>query len=86
MSPSCCATGSTKLLNRPRPSSSARRCHPTCRSRRWFGAKDQTLQSSHIAYMARLGGERDMLLAEVEVKTDRHDQPLAAAAVDILGG
>ncbi|MGZ5909496.1 MAG: maltose alpha-D-glucosyltransferase [Reyranella sp.] len=43
---------------------------PYLQKRRWFGAKDQTLQSSHIAYMARLGGERDMLLAEVEVKTD----------------
>ena len=27
------------------------------------------MQASHIAYTARLGGERDMLLAEVEVKT-----------------
>jgi maltose alpha-D-glucosyltransferase/alpha-amylase len=43
---------------------------PYLQKRRWFGAKDQILQSSHIAYMARLGGERDMLLAEVEVKTD----------------
>jgi maltose alpha-D-glucosyltransferase/alpha-amylase len=43
---------------------------PYLQKRRWFGAKDQALQSAHIAYMARLGGERDMLLAEVEVKTD----------------
>ena len=43
---------------------------PYLQKRRWFGAKDQILQSSRIAYTARLGGERDMLLAEVEVKTD----------------
>ena len=43
---------------------------PYLQKRRWFGAKDQALQSSHIAYTAQLGGERDMLLAEVEVKTD----------------
>ncbi len=42
---------------------------PYLQKRRWFGAKDQLLQSAHIAYMARLGGERDTLLAEVEVKT-----------------
>jgi maltose alpha-D-glucosyltransferase / alpha-amylase len=43
---------------------------PYLQKRRWFGAKDQILQSSHIAYTAQLGGEHDMLLAEVEVKTD----------------
>jgi maltose alpha-D-glucosyltransferase/alpha-amylase len=43
---------------------------PYLQKRRWFGAKDQALQASHIAYTARLGGEREMLLAEVEVKTD----------------
>ena len=43
---------------------------PYLHKRRWFGAKDQILQSAHIAYTARLGGERDMLLAEIEVKTD----------------
>jgi maltose alpha-D-glucosyltransferase/alpha-amylase len=42
---------------------------PYLQKRRWFGAKDQTLQSAHIAYLAQLGGERDLLLAEVEVKT-----------------
>lgn len=43
---------------------------PYLQKRRWFGAKDQALQSAHIAYLAQLGGERDLLLAEVEVKTD----------------
>src|SRR5712692_10430951 len=43
---------------------------PYLQKRRWFGAKDQALQASHIAYTARLGGEREMLLAEIEVKTD----------------
>ncbi len=42
---------------------------PYLLKRRWFGAKDQTLQSAHIAYTAPLGGERDVLLSEVEVKT-----------------
>jgi maltose alpha-D-glucosyltransferase/alpha-amylase len=37
--------------------------------RRWFGAKDQTLQSAHIAYLAQLGDDRDLLLSEIEVKT-----------------
>ena len=38
--------------------------------RRWFGAKDRTLQSARIAYTAPLGGERELLLSEIEVKTD----------------
>jgi maltose alpha-D-glucosyltransferase/alpha-amylase len=42
---------------------------PYLQKRRWFGAKDQTLQGAHIAYLAQLGGERDLLLSEVEVKT-----------------
>jgi maltose alpha-D-glucosyltransferase/alpha-amylase len=62
---------------------------PYLQKRRWFGAKDQTLQSSHIAYMARLGGERDMLLAEVEVKTDgtisRWQLPLSISWEDESG-
>ncbi len=43
---------------------------PYLQKRRWFGAKDQKLQSSQIAYLAPLDGERDLLLAEIEVKTD----------------
>jgi maltose alpha-D-glucosyltransferase/alpha-amylase len=62
---------------------------PYLQKRRWFGAKDQTLQSSHIAYMARLGGERDILLAEVEVKTDgvisRWQLPLSISWEDESG-
>jgi len=43
---------------------------PYLQKRRWFGAKDRTLKSSHIAYTARLGGDRDLLLAEIEVETE----------------
>jgi maltose alpha-D-glucosyltransferase/alpha-amylase len=43
---------------------------PYLQKRRWFGAKDRVLQSSAIAYTMPLGGERDLLLAEIEVKTD----------------
>ena len=43
---------------------------PYLQKRRWFGAKDRVLQSSTIAYTVPLGGERDLLLAEIEVKTD----------------
>src|SRR5260370_952986 len=42
---------------------------PYLLKRRWFGAKDQALQSSRMAYLAPLVGDRGMLLAEVEVKT-----------------
>ena len=42
---------------------------PYLLKRRWFGAKDQVLQSAHIAYLAPLGGDREVLLAEVEVQT-----------------
>jgi maltose alpha-D-glucosyltransferase/alpha-amylase len=39
--------------------------------RRWFSAKDQRLESAHIAYMTRLpGAEREVLLAEVETRID----------------
>jgi maltose alpha-D-glucosyltransferase / alpha-amylase len=38
--------------------------------RRWFAAKDQSLQSARIAYLARLpGGDRELLLSELEVRT-----------------
>jgi maltose alpha-D-glucosyltransferase/alpha-amylase len=39
--------------------------------RRWFSAKDQKLESAHIAYMTRLpGADREVLLAEVETRID----------------
>jgi maltose alpha-D-glucosyltransferase/alpha-amylase len=43
---------------------------PYLQKRRWFGAKDKKLQSSRIAYTAPLGGDRELLLAEVEVEAD----------------
>jgi maltose alpha-D-glucosyltransferase/alpha-amylase len=39
--------------------------------RRWFSAKDQKLEHARIAYLATLpGGDRELLLAEVETTTD----------------
>jgi maltose alpha-D-glucosyltransferase/alpha-amylase len=39
--------------------------------RRWFAAKDQTVQSVKIASLARLpGGDRELLLSEIEVTTN----------------
>src|SRR5260221_1070769 len=39
--------------------------------RRWFSAKDQTLEQAGIAHLAVLpGGDRELLLAEVETTTD----------------
>jgi maltose alpha-D-glucosyltransferase/alpha-amylase len=39
--------------------------------RRWFGLKDQTVRSAHIANVTDIrDGDREILLAEVEVKTD----------------
>ena len=39
--------------------------------RRWFGLKDQTIRSAHIANVTDIrDGDREILLAEVEVKTD----------------
>ena len=39
--------------------------------RRWFAAKDQTIESARIAYTARLpGGDRELLLAEIETRID----------------
>jgi maltose alpha-D-glucosyltransferase/alpha-amylase len=39
--------------------------------RRWFSAKDQKLEQAHVAYVATLpGGDRELLLAEVETTTD----------------
>ena len=54
--------------------------------RRWFAAKDQTLQGAHIAYLAPLpGGERELLLAEIEVKTDGETSRWQLPLVDVLG-
>jgi maltose alpha-D-glucosyltransferase/alpha-amylase len=40
--------------------------------RRWFSAKDQTIESVRIRYLARLpDGEGEMLLAEIEAKARR---------------
>jgi maltose alpha-D-glucosyltransferase/alpha-amylase len=40
--------------------------------RRWFSAKDQTIESAHIVYQAPLpGSEREILLAEIDVKAGR---------------
>jgi maltose alpha-D-glucosyltransferase/alpha-amylase len=52
--------------------------------RRWFSAKDQTIKSTKIRYLAALpDGDREVLLAEVETKTDgdtnRWLLPLAVA-------
>ncbi len=39
--------------------------------RRWFAAKDQKLEQTRIAYLAALpGGDRELLLAEVETTAD----------------
>jgi maltose alpha-D-glucosyltransferase/alpha-amylase len=59
---------------------------PYLQKRRWFGLKDQVLKSSEIAYLTNLNGEHDVLLSEVEVKTDgmtsRWQLPLAIAWED----
>src|ERR1043166_5009104 len=40
--------------------------------RRWFSAKDQTIKSTRILYLARLiDSERETLLAEIEAHTER---------------
>jgi maltose alpha-D-glucosyltransferase/alpha-amylase len=40
--------------------------------RRWFSTKDQTIESVRIRYLVRLpGGEREMLLCEIEAKARR---------------
>ncbi len=63
---------------------------PYLLKRRWFGAKDQALKSARIAYVADLGGDHDMLLAEVEVRTgdtvSRWQLPLATSWDDEPAG
>jgi maltose alpha-D-glucosyltransferase/alpha-amylase len=40
--------------------------------RRWFSAKDQTIESARIVYLAGLpSGEREILLGEIEARTER---------------
>jgi maltose alpha-D-glucosyltransferase / alpha-amylase len=42
--------------------------------RRWFSAKDQTIKSATVRYLAPLpGGDREVLLAEIETQAD-HDR------------
>ncbi|MBV8193218.1 MAG: maltose alpha-D-glucosyltransferase, partial [Alphaproteobacteria bacterium] len=54
--------------------------------RRWFGVKDERLRSAHIAYLAAIDQERDVLAAEIEVETDssttRWQLPLSIAWED----
>ena len=54
--------------------------------RRWFGLKDQTIESTRIAHLIDIGERRrEILLAEIEVKTKRRQRPLAAAAWRCFG-
>src|SRR5262249_19153396 len=63
---------------------------PYLQKRRWFGAKDQALQSAHIANLAPLDLEHDMFLGEIEVKTaagpSRWQLPLGIAWDDEPAG
>src|SRR5262249_4675060 len=43
---------------------------PYLQKRRWFGVKDQKLQSAQIVNVTPLDGDRDVLLAELDVRTD----------------
>src|SRR5438045_1867311 len=59
--------------------------------RRWFSAKDQKIESAHLAYTAPLpGGDRELLLAEIETRIDgatqRWQMPLAIAWEDEPAG
>lgn len=53
---------------------------PYLAKRRWFAAKDQTLESVRVAFTARLGAAREMALVAVEVAhgngTERYLLPL----------
>ena len=54
--------------------------------RRWFSAKDQSIKSTKLKYLAPLpDGDREVLLAEIETECRRRDQPLAVAAVGGVG-
>src|SRR4051812_40039852 len=55
--------------------------------RRWFSAKGQHIETAHLAYMAALpGGDRELLLAEIETRIDgatqRWQMPLSVAWED----
>ena len=86
--PSCCATASPTAARagsarRPR----ARDAAGLSAKRRWFAAKDETLQSARIAYVAPLpGGERDDAAGRGRSDSRRRHRALAAAAGDRLGG
>jgi maltose alpha-D-glucosyltransferase/alpha-amylase len=43
---------------------------PYVAQRRWFGAKDETIRATRLAWSAELPGARDLLLAAIEVETD----------------
>ena len=78
----CCASGSPRRSQRRRRRPRARRAAaPICRS--GAGSPPRTRASSPRAspITAPLpGGDRELLLAEIETKTDGATQPLAAAA------
>ena len=67
--------------------SSASRCRPISPKRRWFAAKDQTLESRAHRLSAPLpGGDRELLLAEIEATTDGGTSRWLLPLVDRLGG
>ena len=70
-----------EALNAAAPTLEREALPPYLQKRRWFGAKDQALRSAQIANVAPLDRDRDVLLAEIEVKTDgstsRWQLPLA---------
>ena len=74
-----------EALNGRARSSSARRCRHTCRSAAGSAPRTRTCNPRTSPTWRDLGGDHDVLLAEIEVKTDGSDQPLAAAVVDVPG-
>ncbi|WP_419828262.1 maltose alpha-D-glucosyltransferase [Sphingomonas sp.] len=44
---------------------------PYVAQRRWFGAKDEAIRSARLAWSAELPGTRDLLLAAIEVETEK---------------
>ena len=62
------------------------RCRPISTKRRWFSAKGQKIESARIAYTAPLpGGDRELLLAEIETQIDGATQRWQMPLVDRLG-
>jgi maltose alpha-D-glucosyltransferase/alpha-amylase len=43
---------------------------PYLAKRRWFAAKDETLEAARLAYLARLPGEQSLFLSEIETTTN----------------